>query len=286
MQPRQIYSFLTACFFACSCGATDPTSETGASGSDNGPGSGSFSVTSSQTTPGNVASASYSMSASFTSHPGCATTKVGACTVNPCYLSSPSATASSAAPNAGEVTFIGTGTASLALSPQEDGNYASQSVVDQLPWPNGGGSVSFRWAHFPGNAAQGGDSITLSTPPYTALASGSAFAVQTSTVVRSQDLTLSWTSDTPPTQSDQLVVDVNSEAVQIYCVFSIAAGQGVVPAMALESLDTGPGTYNVHSKVSASETVNDGDGPWSLNFNVDAATRTAYGFANGTVTIQ
>jgi hypothetical protein len=146
--------------------------------------------------------------------------------------------------------------------------------------------VTFEWAHFPGNASQPGDRITLATPPYTALTASSAFAAATTTVSRKQDLSLAWTTDTTPAETDEFIVDVTSASVQVYCVFSAADGQGVLPATVLGSLDTGPGTYAAVSKTYASETVNDGAGPWSLGFNVSALARTTDGLASGPVTIQ
>ncbi len=295
MQRRHVHSVLSSCLASCllafctSCGGTtgtDPGPAQNAAGSPGGPGSGSFSVTSDQPTPGNMAGASFSLGVSFTTHPACTTTKIGACTVNPCYQSAPSGNGSVAAPDAGEVTLVGTGMASLALGPQQDGNYASQSVVGELPWQSGGSSITFQWATFPGDAAGPGDSITVATPPYISLVAGSAFAVATSTLARAQDLTVSWTSDTPPADGDEVVVDLNSDTVQMYCVFSVGAGQGVVPAAALGPLVAGDGTYNVSSKTYASETINEGDGAWSLGFNVNAFARSSYGLAKGSVTIQ
>jgi hypothetical protein len=125
-----------------------------------------------------------------------------------------------------------------------------------------------------------------STPPYIALTMGSAFAALTSTVVRDQDLTVLWTNDNTPTELDEVSVDVTSDSVQVYCIFSAASGSGVVPAAVLESLEAGDGNYNVISKEHASLSINEGEGAWSMSFNINALARSGYGLARGSVTIQ
>ena len=172
------------------------------------------------------------------------------------------------------------------LEPQIDGNYAVESVVGQLPWQTAGDAVTFQWAHFPGDAAGPGDEVTLSTPPYIALAAGSAFANATTTLIRAQDLTVSWTSDAPAAPSDEVVLDVKSGSMGVYCIFNAGAGEGVMPADVLESLEAGDGTYSVISKEHAYENINDGDGAWVMNFNINALARTSYGLASGSVTIR
>ena len=274
---------VVSCLFAAACGRT-PTENLGAT--ETGPGSGSFSVTSDRPVAGSTTGASYSMSASFTTESSCTSTTIGACTVKPCYQSTSSGNGSVALPTAGQVTVIGTTMTSLTLDPQSDGNYANESVTGELPWQMGGEALTFQWSSFPGNAGQPGDSITLSTPPYIALTMGSAFAALTSTVVRDQDLTVLWTNDNTPTELDEVSVDVTSDSVQVYCIFSAASGSGVVPAAVLESLEAGDGNYNVISKEHASLSINEGEGAWSMSFNINALARSGYGLARGSVTIQ
>jgi hypothetical protein len=274
--------FAAACLIFFACAKTDE------SGSNGEGGTGQFTVTSSRPTPGDNAAASYSVSVSFTNAaPACATTTIGACTVNPCYMSSSSSGDGAVVlPNTGTVTLLGADMASLGIEPQTDGSYASESVSGELPWPEGGSGVTFQWSHFPGDPGASGDELTLATPPYIALETGSTFAVAGNTVVRSQGLTISWTSDTPPSALDEVAVDVNSGSTQTYCIFNAAAGSGVMPAAVLGFLEAGNGTYSVISKAHAWENINEGDGQWVMNFNVNALARASYGLAKGPVTIQ
>ncbi len=280
---RRALPILLSFFFAVSCGGSTGTVP---ATSEKGSGSANFTVTSSQPAPRNSAEASFYVTVSFTPPSSCTSTVLGACTVNPCSTSS--GNGASALPSAGQVTFVGTAAAPLALEPQLDGNYAGESVVGQVPWQTVGDAVTFQWAHFPGDAAAAGDEVTLATPPYIALAAGSAFADATTTVVRAQDLTISWTSDAPPAATDEVVLDVKSGAMGVYCIFNAGVGEGVMPTAILEALDAGGGTYSVISKEHAYEDINarDGDGAWVMNFNVNALARTSYGLASGSVTIQ
>ena len=216
---------LASCVLAAACGGT--TSAAPPESTVNGPGSGNITVTSDRPTVDSTTGASFSLNVSFATPSSCTTTKVGACTINPCSGSSKSGNGSVAAPSAGKATFAGTG-GTLDLAPQSDGNYGSERVTGQVPWQTGGSAVTFTWAHFPGNAAQPGDNYTLTSPTYIALAAGSAFAETTSTVVRTRDLTVSWTSDSAPGKLEQVAVDVNSSSVGVYCIFSAAAGEGVM----------------------------------------------------------
>jgi hypothetical protein len=233
---------------------------------------------------GSVTGASYYRKVTFT-QTTCTSTKVGACSVNPCAFPSMPEGGTESVPDAGSVSIDGAQMTPLTLEPQADGVYAPISVGGQLGWTTGGSAVTFRWAHLPGNASEAGGSITLSTPPYIALAAGSAFADPTPTVTRSHDLTVSWTSDSPPTTEDQVAVDLNVGSTQVVCIFGVSAGTGVVPAAALGLLGAGPGTFNVHSKQN--KTLKGVDGTqWTLGFNVDAEARTSYGLAIGSVTLQ
>ena len=258
------------------------------SGSTGGSGSASFTVVSNRPTAGSATGASYSVGVSFTSSPPqCTTTTIGACTVNPCYRSATPTDPSVPLPSAGEVRFTPAGMMPFVVEPQNDGSYAAESVEGQPPWTAGGQQVTFQWAHFPGEAAQAGDDTTLGTPPYVALAKGSAFDTIASSLSRDRDLTIAWTTDGPPAATDELVVGVNSATIEVYCSFGAGAGTGVVPRAALGYLDAGPGYYNVHSKQYARESMTALDGtPWSLSFNVDATARTSYGLANGSVTLR
>ena len=274
---------LVSCFLAAACGRTNSADS---EDQESGPGTGEFSVTSDQPTAGSTVGASFSVTTSFTTQRGCSTMTVGACTVNPCYGSTLSGTESAPLPTAGEVTFTGTASSPLVVTPQSDGNYATESVVGAVPWNNGGDSLTFAWASFPGNAGQAGDILAISAPPYIALTTGSAFASSTSSLLRTQDLMIGWTSDTAPTDLDEVSFDVITGSVQVYCIFNAGAGEGVVPSAALGYLQTGDGTYSIVSKEHVYESINDGDGAWGMNFNVNALARTSYGLARGPLTVQ
>jgi hypothetical protein len=175
----------------------------------------------------------------------------------------------------------------VVLDPESDGSYMTQTVAQQLPWNTGGEMVNIQWAHLPGDPTQPGGSITLATPPYVALSPGSPLSTTPSVLARSQDMTLSWTSDSPPSVLDQVLVDVWLGSTQITCTFSAMAGTGVVPATALQALDAGQGNYDIHSKEYASETLNGVNGEqWAVGFNIDAHARASYGVATGAVTLQ
>src|ERR1700689_5002584 len=134
--------------------------------------------------------------------------------------------------------------------------------------------VTLAWAHVPGEATQPGGSIMLGTPPYIALSGDSAFDTATSTVERTQDLTLTWTADSPASVLDKVLLDLGSGSTQLTCTFPASAGTGVVSAAALQFLEAGQGNYDVHSKEYTSETLNAADGTvWSVGFNVDAHAR-------------
>jgi hypothetical protein len=248
-------------------------------------GSGSFTVTSDWPMPGGVAGASYKRSASFASPPtSCATESgSGACTVYPCYGAPPSATV----PEAGQITIRGAAMTSVVLSPESDGAYTPFIVAGQLPWNTAGESVVFQWAHLPGSASTPGGSLTVSTPAYVTLAPGSPFATPSTTIQRNQDLEVAWTTETAPSPTDSLLVNVISGNVQVTCTFAAIAGSGVVPASVLQNLGAGNGTYDVHSKEYAFQDLTGEDGTtWTLSFNVQAEARTTYGVASGSVTLE
>jgi hypothetical protein len=250
-----------------------------------GGGSADFNVTSSVPIAGSTVGSSYTRNASFT-RTACTYTTIGACTVDPCYASSSSGTATDPAANAGQVSIGGAQMASLSLNPQGDGTYSQETIDGAVPWSTGAETVTVQWAHAPGNTTAGGGTMTLGTPPYIALAPGSAFADATATLARTQDLTVSWTSDTSPTALDTVSVSLISGSTLVYCGFSVSAGSGVVSAAALPYLGTGAASSGVHSKEYTSQTVTGADGAqWTLGFNVDATARTSYGLAQGSVTI-
>lgn len=249
-------------------------------------GTASFTVVSNRPLAGSSSGESFQLGVSLTSPAlECDRTVIGACTVNPCAQSV--APAGSTLPSAGKVGLTAPGMMPFAVSPQSDGIYPWQSVIGQVPWTTSGESVTLQWAHFPGDDAVAGDRITLTTPPYVALTAGSAFEGSVSTLARSSDLTITWTTESAPAATDQLLVDVNVASTQVYCVFAAGAGTGVVPASVLGNLPTGPGSYSVHSKQYASETRSGAGGAsWSFSFNIDATARTRTGLATGNLTIQ
>ncbi len=278
--PRSPF-FLLACLGAA-CGGRD------AADAPSSGGSGELYVHSYVPTAGSTTGASYDRTVTFT-QPPCATPTImmGPCSLTGCFTpSSPDAgtTPTPSPPNAGTITIDGAQMPALSLEPQP-GGYTPNVVDGQLPWTTGGESVTFQWTSLPGNAAAAGGSITLATPPYIALTTDSAFAVPTTTLARSQDLTVSWTSDTAPSTADQVAVDVNSGTTQLVCIFSVSAGTGVIPTAALQLVEAGAGSFNVHSKQG--KTLKGVDGtPWVLGFNVDAQARTSYGLARGPVTLE
>jgi hypothetical protein len=249
---------------------------------------GAFTVITDVPTSGSVSGASYRREGGFTSaQPTCASHKIGACQIDPCYVSA-LIDKGNALLSAGPVAIIGADLNTDALAPQADGTYPSAVVHSEIPWTTGGENVTIQWAHFPGDAAQPGGQFTLATPPYIALPGGSAFAdAATSTLARDNDLTLAWTSDSAPGTLDRVILDLQSGSTEINCSFIASAGNGVVPASALQALAAGQGTYDVHSKEYASQKISGAAGAtWTLQFNVDAHARTSYGLAKGAITIE
>jgi hypothetical protein len=292
-RPACSFFFFALSILAAACGGRAGVDISGSgpdsASSDATGGSGSFTVMSDRPIQGSDTGASYSREVSFTrGTASCATTTIGACSVNPCHVSSSGTGAGSAPlPNAGSVNISGAEMTSALLDPQTNGSYVSEVVADQVPWRTGGEMVTLAWAHVPGEATQPGGSIMVGTPPYIALSGDSAFATAPSAVDRTQDLTLAWTSDSPASVLDEVLLDLGSGSTQLTCSFPVLAGTGVVSAAALHLLEAGQGNYDVHSKQYASETLNAADGTvWSVGFNVDAHARASYGLATGSVTIQ
>ncbi len=211
---------------------------------------------------------------------------IGACQINPCYASTLIADGD-ALLSAGPVSIAGADLNSDVLAPQANGAYAADVVSTQIAWKTGGENVTIQWAHFPGDPTQPGGTFTLATPPYVSLQTGSAFADATSTLARDRDLALAWTSDSAPANLDRVNIDLKSGATEINCAFDAAAGNGVVPAAALQALAAGEGTFDIHSKEYASQKISGTGGTtWTLQFNVAAHARTSYGLAKGAVTIE
>ncbi len=279
MVRRAILCLLPLC---AACGGNTELADT----STNPLGSAQFWIKSSVPTPGSAAGASFTLDAEFL-RPGatsCATTTIGACTINPCSRPPPSVEGSDVT-SAGTVTFV-TSTITEAIEPESDGDYAT-ARFDTAPWAAGDESITVEWAHFPGTTTQAGGSLLAQTPPYVTLSPGSAFADAVATQGRTADLTFSWTTDGAPTSADMLGVYFDSGSTQVGCDFDVSAGTGVVPAAALQSLGAGAGSFDIHSKRNTSEKVQAPDGStWSFSVNVDAAARTSYGVASGKVTFQ
>jgi hypothetical protein len=276
---RSAYLLLLPLAAACG-GKTDDSL------SPNPLGSAGFWIKSSVPAAGNASGPSFTLDAEFL-RPGaasCATSTIGACTINPCLSPPPSVTGSDVT-NAGQVT-VATSTTTQAIEPQSDGDYATQTF-DAAPWMAGGESITLAWAHFPGSTTRPGGSFVAETPPYVTLSPGSPFADATSTLDRTADLTFSWTSDTAPASTDLVGVYLDSGSTQVGCNFDASAGTGVVPAAALQALGAGAGSFDIHSKRSTSENMTAADGSiWSFGFNVDACARTSYGVATGKVTFR
>jgi hypothetical protein len=213
----------------------------------------------------------------------CATTSIGPCTLNPCY----GVVGSSNVPDVGQVVFRGGEMGSLAVDPSSTGSYMPYLVDGELPWRAGGELVTVAWAHTPGDVALSGGTLTLAAPPYVTLLEGSTFADASPTLARTDDVTIAWTSDSAPGPLDQVMVNVETGTTQVVCGFSASAGSGVIPSLVLQSLDSGTGKYNVHSKEYATQNATGADGaPWKVSFNVGANARTSTGLASGAVTVQ
>jgi hypothetical protein len=269
---------------AAACGGT--TDLAGSNASSSSAGSAEFWVKSSVPAVGSTVGASFVVSALFL-QPGatsCATTTIGACTINPCFTPTSSMTGSEVT-NAGGVR-VTTAAGSDAIEPGSDGNYASQTFAG-VPWTTGGDAITVAWARFPGSTNAAGGMVVLPTPAYVTLSAASPFFGPTSTLSRTADLTFSWTSDSPPSSVERVGVYLVSGGTQVGCNFATSAGSGVVPAAALKTLPAGAGTFNVHSKRTTVEHLAAEDGTtWVFGFNVDALARTSEGVASGTVTFQ
>lgn len=282
-----VFSLLTASCGGTSALATAPDSgSTSSSTSESG--SGSFTAYSEAPAGGAAPGAWYNFGVSFSvAPPPCTKTKIGACTVDPCYSYLPQSSPSDPLPNAGTVGLSGAEIATLSMKPQADGTYATEVVNGRIPWSDGGEMVVFQWSHVPGDVGGPGDQLGMATPPYISLPADAPFAKQPTVISRTQDLTISWSADTPAQPTDDVSVDLYSGSTQVYCIFGVSAGTGVVPAATLQALGAGDGTYEVHSKQSASKTVTGSDGKqWKLSFNVDARARMPSGMASGPVTFQ
>ncbi len=275
---RPAYLLLLALAVACG--------KTADSGTPDPRGSAQFWIKSSVPAAGSTTGASFTIDAQFL-RPGatsCATSAIGACTINPCLTPPPSVTGSDVT-DAGRVTLM-TARVTDAIMPESQGDYAT-GKFDAVPWMTGGDSITLEWAHFPGSTTEAGGTLTAETPPYVTLSSGSPFADPTSTLDRTADLVFSWVSDTAPTSTDDLGVYFDSGSTQVGCNFDASAGTGVVPAAALEALGAGAGSFDIHSKRYTSENLTAADGStWNFGVNVDAAARTGYGVASGKVTFR
>jgi hypothetical protein len=269
---------LSLSFVVAACGGRDTTASSSA-------GSAELYVHSFVPTPGSSTGASYdrqvTLSQSVCTSP---TITIGPCTINPCYTPATPDGGSSPSPNAGTITIAGAQMSALSLDPQPSG-YTSNTIDGQIAWTTGGEAVSFEWTNAPGNPAGAGGSVTLATPPYIALTPTSAFATATPTLARTQDVIVSWTSDTPPTTADQVAIDLASASTQVVCIFAVSAGTGVIPSAAVALAPAGAGSYNVHSKQGKTVTHVDGS-QWTMSFNVDAQARANDGLAKGPVTFE
>lgn len=273
------------CSGAAACGRS--VAETGdtaqpASGAS-GPNTASFTVASTLFLDGGTNGQSFSLAASFTQGSTCESSTIDGCTVSSCSAPAAGATA----PNVGTVSLLGPGATLATLEPQSDGLYLTQTLFGSAPWTTSGSSVTFIWANFPGDAAGPGGSVTVATPAYVTLTSGSAFSSVPATVVRAAGLTASWTNDSQAAASEEVMVGVSSGSTSIDCGFAGAGGSGVIAPSTLAYLAPGTGTFNIHSKQYATQSLTGPNGvQWSFAFNVDAYAQTSYGVATGSVSIQ
>jgi hypothetical protein len=228
--------------------------------------------------------ASYKREASFTTATAaCVSTRLGACTVNPCYA--PSSQGDVTVPNVGEIALGGAEMAPYGLMPAPNGSYANDVTEGKPPWETGGEAVTVTWAHLPGDPTQPGGTMTSASPPYIELSPEGTFGVAVSGLSRAEDLVLSWTSDSVPSVLDQVLVDLDSGSTQVVCEFDASAGTGIVPQSVLSFLSAGVGTYDVHSKEYTSVRLSRANGgQWDVGLNVDAHARTSDGLAFGSIT--
>jgi hypothetical protein len=195
-------------------------------------------------------------------------------------------------PDVGAVTLTGADFDAVSLQPAGGGTYAPDDVDGQSGWTTEGQPLAWTWAHAPGDSTLAGGKVTLATPPFITLTKESAFYTAPTTLARDQPLTVTWTAASLPTANDTVLVDVsgpasNGVSTAISCTFEVSAGQGVVPAAALQKLPAGSGWYDVHSKEYLSQVLATSDGtPWTLEFNVDAHAIVMDGVANGSLTLQ
>ena len=279
---RGTFLAVTAIVVLTGCGSTSTLD--GAEDAGVATGSGAFTVFSDRPIAGSDKAATYRLSASFVPGTTCNTTTVGACTLNPCYTAA--AGGAPPLPTVGSVAFAGAQIAPLTLEATSNGSYATLSVQGAVGWRAGGESVTVTWAHGPDAPSEPGGSMTVASPPYVALVPGSALTQSPATLSRQHDLDLSWTSDTPPSSADLVLVDVMLESTQITCSFDVAAGSGVVPASMLQQLGAGTGTYDLHSKEYAETSAGPDGSTWPLSLNVDAHLRAGSGLAVGAVVIE
>lgn len=249
---------------------------------------GAFTVETDAPSSATPVGASYTLKGGFTSaSPACASQRVGACEINPCPVTA-LIDDGEALVQAGPVTIFGGAMSASSLAPRSDNVYAPDVVASHVPWTTGGEPMTIAWAHVPGDTSRSGGEFTLATPPYVTLAAGAPFAdAAPSKLSRDQDLRLSWTNESPPTARDQVNVDLRSGSTEVICTFDAVAAHGVVPAAALQSLAAGAGSFDVRSKEHAAQSLPTSNGSaWTLQFDVDARARTAYGVAKGDVTFE
>ena len=273
-----VFVALSAAPLACG-GQTSSPSSTAA-------GSGELALVTSVPVSGSAEGASYEVMASFIDGArACPTRTIGACVVDPCFARERSAGA--AQPNAGSIVVGGADMTAISLEPGSDGSYSSNEVTGLVPWKTGGETVMFQLQNAPGDTSSSNDRVTQSTPPYVALTAASAFASQTGTLSRDQDLDLAWTTDSAATAGDFIVAEFASGEAQTVCTFDASATRGVVPAQALASLGAGDISYEIRSRTTSTKEIVDARGvSWTVAFDVDTRARTSYGVAAGSVTLE
>lgn len=152
----------------------------------------------------------------------------GACTVYPpCSLPSPDAGLADAGwahyTNAGTLTITGTTSAVMSVTPGSDGTYEAMTS-GPLFLPGAKLGVAASGADFPGFPEQ-----TVRAPMGIALVSPRL----PYTISTSADLAVAWTGGE---LGAQVILAFEAGAGLINCWFDAAAGQGTVPAVALDGL--------------------------------------------------
>ncbi len=182
----------------------------------------------------------------FTTSGPCTRSMMGNCEIDSC--SGGPGTAASA----GTVTITGA-MQPISMMPAADHTYTAISTQTALF--AAGDSLTF--------AAAGADvpafSQMLTAPARVTITAPVKPSNATLTVTRAQDLTVSWSGggNTGQVLVALLPGSTSSGAMTLYCRFPAGSGQGSVPALALQHLQSGPGAFAMASISDGGTTAGD-----------------------------